>query len=121
MPTRRFNGRTIEEVIFPVGYQVPVTGNADSGGVTPTTTSVPSSATSVQVLAANTNRKSFGVSNVSTAKLYLSYSTPATTANAFVEIPAGAYLPPDPQLKYTGAIYGIWASANGSAQVTEYV
>lgn len=88
---------------------------------TPTTTSVSSSATSVTILAANTARKGFSISNISTAKLYLSFATPATTANCFIEVPAGAFLLLDQQLIVTSAIYGIWASANGTAQVTEYV
>lgn len=88
---------------------------------TPTTTSVASSATSVTILAANANRRGFSISNVSTAKLYLSFSTPATTANCFIEVPAGAFLLLDQQLIVGSAIYGIWASANGAAQVTEFV
>jgi hypothetical protein len=88
---------------------------------TPTTTSVASSATSVTILAANANRKGFSISNVSTAKLYLSFTNPATTTNAWIEVPAGAFLLLDQQLIVGNAIYGIWASANGTAQVTEYV
>ena len=102
----------------------------DSSGVTqpvsvatrtPTTTSVSSSASSGLVLALNANRRGFSVSNISTAKLYLSFSNPATVANCFIEIPAGGFLLLDQQLIVTNAIYGIWASANGAAQVTEYV
>ena len=88
---------------------------------TPTTTSVASSATSVTVLAANANRKGFSISNISTSKLYLSFSTPATTANCFIEVPSGAFLLLDQQMIVGSAIYGIWASANGTVQVTEYV
>jgi hypothetical protein len=88
---------------------------------TPTTTSVASSATSVTILASNANRKGFSVSNISSSKLYLSFSTPATVANCFIEVPAGAFLLLDQQLIVTSAIYGIWSSAVGAAQVTEYV
>ena len=88
---------------------------------TPATTSVASSATSVTVLAANSARRGVSVANLSTAKLYLSFSTPATTANCFIEIPAGGFLLLDQQLIVTNALYGLWASANGTAQVTEYV
>lgn len=88
---------------------------------TPTTTSVASSATSVTILASNASRRGFSISNVSTAKLYLSFSTPATIANSWIEVPAGAFLLLDQQLIVTSAIHGIWASANGTAQVTEYV
>ena len=99
-------------------------GNPIPTGVaarTPTTTSVASSATSVTVLAANANRKGFSISNISTAKLYLSFSTPATTANCFIEVPSGAFLLLDQQMIVGSAIYGIWESANGTVQVTEYV
>lgn len=105
------------EIKNDAGNPIPVTVPAR----TPTTTSVASSATSVTILAANTSRKGFSISNISTAKLYLSFSTPATTANCFIEVPAGAFLLLDQQLIVGSAIYGIWASANGTAQVTEYV
>jgi hypothetical protein len=88
---------------------------------TPTTTSVSSSASSVTILASNSNRKGFSISNISTSKLYLSFTSPATTTNCFIEVPAGAFLLLDQQMIVGNAIYGIWASANGAAQVTEYV
>lgn len=88
---------------------------------TPTTTSVTSSASSVTILAANANRRGVSIFNDSTATLRLSFSTPATAENAFIGLPAGAFLLLDQQLIVTGAIYGIWASANGTAQITEYV
>lgn len=98
---------------------VPVVGTVAAR--TPTTTSVTSTASSVLVLASNANRKGLMVSNVSTSKLYLSFSTPATTANAFIEVQPGAFLLLDQQLIVTNAIYGIWTNANGAAQVTELV
>lgn len=89
------------------------------GAVIPTTSSVSSSASSVTIAAANPSRQGFSVANTSTAILYLSFSTPATTANAFAVIAANSnYTSPFP---VRGAIYGIWASANGTAQITEYV
>ena len=98
---------------------VPVLGSVSAR--TPATTSVASSATSVTVVATNSSRKGLSVSNISTAKLYLSFSSPATTANCFIEIPAGAFLLLDQQMIVGNAIYGIWSAANGAAQVTEYV
>jgi hypothetical protein len=88
---------------------------------TPTTTSVASSTSSGLILAANNARRGFSIANVSTAKLYLSFSTPATSANCFIEVPPSAFLLLDQQLIVTSAIYGIWATAAGTAQVTEYV
>lgn len=88
---------------------------------TPATTRVPSSATSVTILGSNANRRGFSISNISNEKLYLSFSNPASVGNCFIEIPAGAFLLLDQQLIITSAIYGIWAAAQGAAQVTEYV
>jgi len=98
---------------------VPVTANTPAR--TPTTTSISGAATSGLVLASNANRKGLSISNVSTSKLYLSFSTPATVANSFVEMQPGAFLLFDQQLIVANAIYGIWTNANGSAQVTEFV
>ena len=88
---------------------------------TPTTTSVASSATSVTMLASNANRRGISIANDSTSILRLSYATPATSANAFIVMQPGSFLWLDQQLMITGTIYGIWATANGTAQVTEYV
>jgi hypothetical protein len=88
---------------------------------TPTTTSVASSATSVPILAANTNRRGLSVANLSTSTLSLSFSATATTANCFIQLPAGSFILLDQQLIVSNAISGIWSSANGTAQVTEYV
>lgn len=104
-----------------------VGGEGGGGGgalpaVTPTTTSVPSSATSVTIAAANASRKGLWVANDSTAILRLSFSTPATSANAFVVIPAGGFFSLESTVDGkvpTGVIYGIWASANGTGQITE--
>lgn len=88
---------------------------------TPTTSSVASSATSVTILASNANRRGISIANDSTATLRLSFTSPATSANAFMVMQPGSFLLLDQQLIVTNAIYGIWASANGTAQVTEYV
>jgi hypothetical protein len=98
-----------------------LTVTANTPARTPTTTSISGAATSALVLASNANRKGLSISNVSTSKLYLSFSTPATVANSFVEVQPGAFLLFDQQLIITNAIYGIWTNANGTAQVTEFV
>lgn len=143
MTIRKINGNTYSEIAVVAADPLPVdiqgatlslsadgieisndSGNPIPTSVTartPTTTSVASSATSVAVLAANANRKGFSVSNISTAKLYLSFSNPATTANCFIEVPSGAFLLLDQQMIVGSAIYGIWESANGTVQVTEFV
>jgi hypothetical protein len=88
---------------------------------TPTTTSVASSASSVTILAANANRKGISIANDSTYALRLSYATPASSANAFIVMQPGSFLWLDQQLIVGNIIYGIWESANGTAQVTEYI
>jgi hypothetical protein len=82
---------------------------------------VASSASSVTILASNASRRGVSIANVSTAILYLSFSGTATTANAFIAMPAGSFLLLDQQLIVTNAITGIWSAANGTAQVTEFV
>lgn len=88
---------------------------------TPTTSSVASSATSVTILAANASRRGISVMNDSTSVLRLSFTTPATSANAFIAMQPQSFLYLDQQLMVGNAVYGIWTSANGTAQVTEYV
>lgn len=84
---------------------------------TATLTNVAASATSVTVLASNTSRVGAQIYNDSTVLLYLKFGTTASTtsftvllvASAYYEVPAG----------YNGKIDGIWASATGTARVTE--
>ena len=117
MTIRKINGNTYSEFAAVAADPIPISVPTR----TPTTTSVASSATSVTVLAANASRKGFSISNISTAKLYLSFASPATLANCFIEVPSGAFLLLDQQMIVGNAIYGIWASANGTVQVTEFV
>jgi hypothetical protein len=84
---------------------------------TATLANVAGSATSVTLLAANNNRKGAQIYNDSTAVLYVKFGSTASTtsftvlmvASAYYEVPAG----------YVGIITGVWASATGSARVTE--
>lgn len=108
MATRKIGSRIVSEIAAEVDDRAPVT------------TSVPSSITSVLVLAANPQRRGLTISNISTSKLYLSFTNPASTANCFVEVQPSEFLVMDQQLIVPNAIYGIWTTANGAAQVTEY-
>lgn len=92
---------------------------------TNTETTVGDSATSVTLLAANTSRTGAIIRNGSTARLYISFSSTATTSSP-------TYLDQDdvmfdlPRLAggevYRGIITGIWASdAGGSAYISESV
>jgi hypothetical protein len=85
-----------------------------------TVTTVPSSASSVTILAGNSNRRGASIHNNSTAILYLLIgggTATATTANS-VQMASNTYF--EVPYGFTGTITGIWASANGSANVTEY-
>jgi hypothetical protein len=90
---------------------------------------VASSASSVTIIANNPKRRGLTITNTSTAILYLNLqggTATATTAHA-IQIPAnGSYDLPRFATNhgdecYTGVITGIWASANGQANVTEWV
>ncbi len=88
---------------------------------TPTTTSVTSSPSSGLIVGANNTRKGLSFWNSSTSILYLSFTSPATSENAFMYIAPQGQVFLDQQLIVGNAIYGVWASANGSCKVTEYV
>ncbi len=105
------------EIVNDIGNPIPTT----VASRTPITTSVASSGSSVTIIAANSARRGISIANDSTATLRLSFATPATTANAFIVMQPGSFLLLDQQLIVGNAVYGIWSSANGTAQVTEYV
>lgn len=81
---------------------------------------VASSATDVTILVANASRKGAYIYNDSTQVLFLLLSNATSSATVFTQkMAAGdafSILPGG----YTGIIKGIWASANGSARVTEF-
>jgi len=86
---------------------------------TGTFSQVASSASAVTILAANASRLGGTVYNASTQILYLILSaTTPTTANYTLAMAASSYY--EVPFGYTGIIKGIWASANGNANVTEF-
>lgn len=102
-----------------------VTANAGTGTMTTketrstasSVTSVAGSATSVSLLASNANRLAATVYNDSTAILYLKLGATASTTSFTAKLyPEDYYEVP---ANYTGAIDGVWASATGSARITE--
>lgn len=120
-------GQLVKEIrdrLAGAGSAIPVDIGEDITAVpsrVPTTTRIASSNTSVTILASNSNRKGFSVSNISTSNLYLSYTDPASVSSSFIQVPPGAFILLDQQLIVTSTIYGIWSTVNGAAQVTEYV
>lgn len=84
-----------------------------------TLTNVASSASNVTLVAANPSRRALIIMNDSTAILYAKFGATAATDSFTLKLAAGAtYETPVANL-YQGQIDGIWASANGSARITE--
>lgn len=80
---------------------------------------VSSSASSVALKALSSGRRSLTVFNESTQVLYLKYGgVSASTTDYTVQIGAGGFYEA-PQPVFRGPVWGVWASANGAAQVTE--
>ncbi len=86
---------------------------------TATLSNVASSASSVTIAVANTNRKGIYVYNDSTQTLFLSFSATASSSSYVVQIPTASFWEMPVPPVYTGLITGIWVSANGNARVTE--
>lgn len=81
-------------------------------------TTVASSATSASLIGANPARKTLIIQNTSTAVLYVKLgggTATATTAHS-IQLASNAYVIIE---GFTGAVSGIWASANGQANLTE--
>ena len=86
---------------------------------TATQTSVASSASNVQLLAANSSRKGFTAYNESTATLYLKLGVTASITSYTAQVgPGGFYESVD--TTYLGEVDGIWSSANGFVRITEF-
>lgn len=89
---------------------------------TATPSNVNGSASSVTILASNTNRKNASVFNDSSAVLYLLWgSGTASVTNYTVQIASGQYYELPNQPIFTAQLTGIWSSATGTARVTEAV
>lgn len=85
---------------------------------TAATTRVPSSATAVTLLAMNTARNQATIYNESTQVLYIKFGAGASTTDYTLPIAGSGYY--EFPVRYGGEITGIWASANGFAQLTEF-
>lgn len=102
--------------IFVGGSTVGIAGSAKSA--TSALTSVVSAAADTSLLAATSTRTAFSVVNDSTAVLYLKNNAGAASTTSYtIQIAPGGYYRND---DWTGAVRGIWASANGNARITEY-
>lgn len=102
---------------------VSIASNSSTAASTATLANVGGSASSVTLIALNTNRLGGVIVNDSSAILYIKYGSSAS-ATSFTYVLQGSAsgaqaleLPANP--RYTGIITGIWASATGNARVTE--
>ena len=92
---------------------------------TATLANVASSATSVNLFAANTytypadGNHCRTIFNDSTQVLYVKFGATASATSYTVQIAAGGYYE-FPQPLYLGNVDGIWASANGNARLMSY-
>ena len=84
---------------------------------TATLSNVAGSASSVTLLASNTARTGATIQNDSSVVLYVKFGATASTTSYTVKMAADSYY--EVPFGYTGVIDGIWASATGSARVTE--
>lgn len=80
---------------------------------------VASSASSVMLFASNEFRRAIVIYNDSTQVLYVKFGATASTSSFTFPLPAAALYESQPGEMYTGRIDGIWASANGTARLTE--
>ncbi len=90
-----------------------------AAATTSSVTSVASSGSSVSLLASNSSRKNATFFNESTTTLYLKLGATASFTSYTVQLSPNSYYELPNGAVYTGAIDGIWSSANGSARITE--
>lgn len=89
--------------------------------VTGTKSNVAASATSVTVLAANSYRQRYQIWNDSAAVMYLDETGgTASATSCTVPIAAGAYYESPTQDCTPSKLTALWASATGTARVTEW-
>jgi len=91
-----------------------------SAAPTATLTQIPDQDTSIQLLAANADRKGVVIVNTSTAILFVAFGATASASAYTYRLTPFATLEIKGDMLYTGAISGIWASnQSGDAQITE--
>ena len=86
---------------------------------TATLANIPGATSSTTLQASNSARKGWSVHNDSSAILYVKFGSTASSTSYTVKLIADAYYELPTTSVYTGIITGIWASATGSARVTE--
>ena len=82
-------------------------------------TAINSSASSVTLLSSNSSRQGAVFYNNSTQICYVKFGTTASSIDFTIVMDSKAIFIIDSNPIYTGRLDGIWASANGTMQVTE--
>lgn len=113
---------TIYEDSMPLSFE-PVINIPSVVASTATSATVPISATSVSLLAANANRKKLVIANNSNQDLFIDLDATASVADHAIKIPkvtASGFIANYELTEYTGVVSGIWAATGtGAALVRE--
>jgi hypothetical protein len=115
---------TIYEDSMPLNFE-PVVNIPNTSASTANSVTVPISAASVTLLAANPNRKKLVIANNCNQDLYIDLDATSSIADHAIKIPkltAGGFIATYELEEYTGVISGIWAAAGtGAALIREMV
>lgn len=103
------------EIANDSGSPIPV---RQFGAMSAVTSRVTSSATAVTLLAANGSRNQATIYNESTQVLYVKFGVNASATDYTLPIAGGGYY--EFPVRYLGVVTGIWVSADGFAQMTEF-
>lgn len=113
---------TIFEDSMPLNFE-PVVNIPSQAANSASSFTIPNSATSVSLLAANANRKKLSIANNSNQDLFIDLDATASVADHAIKIPkvtASGFIATYELQSYTGVVSGIWAAAgSGAALVRE--
>lgn len=118
---------TIYEDSMPINFEpaAPVVNVPSLFASVANSTTIPTSATSVSFLPANTSRKKMVIANNSNQDLYIDLDATASVADHAIKIPkvsASGFIASYELENYTGVVSGIWAAAgSGAALIREMV
>lgn len=117
LPLRKQPKITVSFWIPPMPF---ISDSNSQSSTSANTTTVQASITSVSLLAANASRKGLTIyNNSSLGTLYVGFGATVSAANFAVKInPNTTWECPE---DYDGMVTGIWSSASGSAQITEFI
>jgi len=111
------NHQALDVIIYDTAGNPITSFGGSAGNTTAALSNVAASITSVTLLASNTGRKGGTIWNDSTALLYVKLGSTAAATSCTIKMAADSYY--EIPFNYSGIITGIWASATGSARVTE--